>query len=68
MAPLNNQWLVKWVDKNPKTVKYALIKTGEKVDDVRVVLTGETPELQRLIRMQLKNDEAWGEAFELTKD
>jgi hypothetical protein len=68
MASLNNEWLAKWVDKNPKAVKYELIKIGDKADDVRVVLTGETPDLQRFVRSQLKNDEAWGETFELTKD
>jgi len=67
MAALNNEWLVKWVDKNPKALRHVLVQ-GDKAEDQRVVLTGETPELQRFVRSQLNTKEAWGESFELSKD
>jgi hypothetical protein len=68
LAPLNNEWLAKWVEKNPQAVKYELVKIGDKADDVRVVLTGATPELQRFIRGHLKYAEAWSETFDLNRD
>ena len=67
MVPLNHDWVKALVEKDPKALHHALIK-GPKPEDVRVVLTGETAELQAFLKMNLKNDEAWKDGFELKPD
>jgi hypothetical protein len=68
MTAMNNEWLAKWVEKNPKALRYYMLKMGDKAEDVRVVLTGETSDLQEFVLSQLKTDEAWTEPFELQRN
>jgi hypothetical protein len=65
LAPLSNDWLADWLKKNPKAIPHRFIQIGDKPQDVQVVLTAQTPELQRLLVRMLKTDAAWGEATEL---
>jgi hypothetical protein len=65
LASINHQWLTELLDKEPTAVRHQTLKTGEKVEDRRVVLTGETLELQAFIGKHLKSEEAWKDEFEL---
>jgi hypothetical protein len=67
MVPLNHDWLKALLEKDPRVLHHELIK-GPKPEDSRVVLTGETAELQAFLRKNLKNDEAWKDGFELKRD
>ena len=67
MIPLNHDWLKALLEKDPGALHHELIK-GPKADDARVVLTGETTELQVFLTKHLKNEEAWKDVFELKRD
>jgi hypothetical protein len=66
LAPLSHDWLLTFLEKDPKAVRHELI--GDKTKEPRVVLTDETKELQAFIVGHLKTDEAWKDAFELRRD
>ena len=61
LSQLNHDWLKELLAKKPSTLSHHLIKQGEKADDVRVVLTGETVELQKFVRANLKTEGAWAD-------
>ena len=65
LAPLNHDWLRNWLQQNPSAIGYELV--GEKPEDRRVVLTAETPELQRFLRAHLETEEAWQDPLELKR-
>ena len=59
-AGLNYDWLNKLVKQHPKAIRH--IRVREKPDETgegRLVLTPETPELQKFILKQLNNTNAW---------
>jgi len=64
LVPLNHDWLKALLEKDPKALHHELIR-GPKTDDVRIVLTGETAELQSFLTKNLKNEEAWKDGLEL---
>jgi hypothetical protein len=66
MAPLNHDWLKALLEKEPKALQHELI--GDKPDDSRVVLTADTPELQRFLSNHLKTDDAWKDPLELKRN
>jgi hypothetical protein len=68
MAALDHDWLMKLVQESPRTIAHVLIRDGDQGDKYRVVLTAETSELQRFVRKQLTNTNAWQEANELRRD
>ena len=65
MANLKYDWLGELVAKNPKAIRHILIKTGDKPEDRRVVLTADTAELQRFVIKHLKTKGAWDDSMEL---
>jgi hypothetical protein len=65
LALLNHDWLKNSLEKDPKLLRHALV--GDKPDDTRVVLTGETPELQQFLRAHLETAQAWQDPFELKR-
>ena len=65
MANLKYDWLGDLLAKNPKAIRHILIKTGDKPEDRRVVLTADTAELQRFVIKHLKTKGAWDESLEL---
>jgi hypothetical protein len=67
MVPLNHDWVKALLEKQPGALHHTLV-TGPKPDDVRVVLTGDTTELQAFLKTNLKNEEAWKDGFELKRD
>ena len=68
MTALNHDWLKDYLQKVPNAVRHELVQSGERPDDVRVVLTADTAELQKFILNQIKTNAAWNEEFELKKD
>jgi hypothetical protein len=68
LAPLNHDWLRDFLQKQPKAISHEILKIGDKPDDVRVVLTAATAELQKFILSHLKTEEAWKNEFELKRD
>jgi hypothetical protein len=67
MASLKYDWLGELVAKNPKAIRHILIKTGDRPEDRRVVLTADTAELQRFVIKHLKTKGAWDDSLELQK-
>jgi len=65
MANLKYEWLGDLLAKNPKAIRHILIKTGDKPEDRRVVLTADTAELQRFVIKHLKTKDAWDDGLEL---
>ena len=65
MANLNYDWLRELVARNPKAIRHIVIKTGDKQEDRRVVLTADTAELQRFVIKHLKTKGAWDDSLEL---
>lgn len=65
---LNNDWLRKTLEQKPGTIAYHLVKSGDNADELRVVLTASTAELQKFVIQQLKNPDAWTEGSELTRE
>ena len=51
--------------RNPKAIRHIVIKTGDRPEDGRVVLTADTAELQRFVIKHLKTKGAWDDSLEL---
>ena len=67
LANLSYDWLKEWVAKHPKAVRHILIKTGDKPEDRRVVLTADTAGLRRFIIKHLRTKGAWDDGLELQR-
>jgi hypothetical protein len=67
MAALDHDWLKKYLAENPKAIRHHLIKEKENSDEAQVVLTADTPELQKFIVGLLTKPEAWQEPTELKR-
>lgn len=67
MSQLDNDWLLALLDKDPKAARHHIV-TGAKPEDRRVVLTGDTEELQKFVTKYLKTDEAWNDTFEFKRE
>jgi len=65
MAFLNYDWLGKLVAENPKAIRHIFVKTGDKPEDRRLILTADTAELQQFVIKHLKTEDAWNEGSEL---
>ena len=62
-ADLNYDWLAKLIEKNPKAIRHLILhENPEDLQSGRVVLTAETPELQRFILKYANNTNAWNGA------
>lgn len=68
MAELNNDWLKDLLTKDPAAIPHHLVKSGDKPEDLRVVLTADTPELQKFVLSHLNTDGAWKDSFVLTHE
>jgi hypothetical protein len=68
LAELNDSWLKELLAKQPTSLRHHFVKTGDKPTDRRVVLTAETPELQKFIIKHLTTEPAWNQAFELKRE
>jgi hypothetical protein len=67
ISQLDNEWLLGLLDKDPKAARHHIV-TGEGHDDRRVVLTGDTDELQKFVTKHIRTTEAWNESFEFKRE
>jgi hypothetical protein len=67
MTPLSYDWLEKIVDKNPKAIRHYLVTDPDHRDSHLIVLTADTPELQKFVTRNLQTKDAWKDPFELVK-
>jgi len=68
MSELNDMWLLALVDKDPAAIRHHIIRTGDKPEDRRIVLTADTSELQKFVVAHLNAKEAWRETFDLRRE
>ena len=59
MAFLDYDWLSKLLAADPQALRHIVIKTGERPEDHRLVLTADTAELQQFVLKHLKTEDAW---------
>lgn len=60
----SGEWLEKYLEKNPRAVRHVVLG---RLGDTRRVLTDDPPQVQRFVKRQMKNPEAWGEVGELKR-
>lgn len=60
LAQLDNDWMKDALAKKPGLIPHELLK-GENPADTRVVLTADTPGLQKFVRQNLKTTNAWAD-------
>ena len=65
MSELSYEWLGQLLATNPAALRHLVIKTGDKPEDRRIVLTADTPELQRFVVRHIKTEGAWKESLGL---
>jgi hypothetical protein len=65
MSELSYDWLKELLATNPTAIRHLVVKTGDKPEDRRIVLTADTAELQRFVISHLKTERAWKESLEL---
>ncbi|MCX6924015.1 MAG: hypothetical protein NT154_12520 [Verrucomicrobia bacterium] len=65
MSFLNYEWLGKLVTENPNALRHIFVKSGDKPEDRRLILTADTAELQQFVIKHLKTEGAWNEGSEL---
>jgi hypothetical protein len=68
MAALDYEWLSKLLEKDPAAVRHHLVVTDEKAQNPQIVLTADTPELQKFIGNNLKTEDAWKDPCDLKRD
>jgi len=68
MAAMSYEWLAQILEKDPSVLRHHVIKTGDKAEDRRIVITASTQELQQFILQHLDTKEAWQDDFELKRD
>jgi hypothetical protein len=65
---LNYGWLSKLVEEKPKAIRHIIVpKESGSAEDGLLTLTADTAELQKFIRKQLHNTNAWVEPMVLKK-
>jgi hypothetical protein len=67
LSQLDNDRLRSLLQKEPNAIAHHLVKSGDSPDDLRVVLTAGTSELQKFILQQLKTNTVWTEDMELKR-
>jgi hypothetical protein len=68
LSQLDHDWLKKLLGKDRAILPHHLVGNPDEPDELRVVLTAETPELQKFILEHLKTKEAWKDDFELKRE
>jgi hypothetical protein len=62
---LNDVWLKSFVARKPTAVPYHILENPSNPPNSRIVLTGDTSELQSFVLRHLNTTGAWKDAFEL---
>lgn len=68
MSQLDNDWLLALLEKDPKAVRHQMVVIGDQPENRRVVLTGDTEELQKFVTKYLKTADAWKDSFEFKRE
>lgn len=68
LAQLDNDWLKSYLAKHPHPVAHHLVQSSDNPDDLRVVLTASTSDLQKFVLEHLKTKDAWTSAVELKRE
>jgi hypothetical protein len=68
LLPMNYGWLKDLLAKDPNAIRHLVIRTGERPEDRRIVLTADTAELQRFVVKHLKTEGAWETGVELKSE
>ena len=66
LAQLDNDWLKQLLADNPTAIAHHLV--GEEPEDLRVVLTADTAELQEFIIGHMTTEGAWKDSFDLQRE
>lgn len=64
MSEISHEWLKNLLDQDPKALRHHLVAIGDQSDG-RVVLTGDTAELQAFVRQHMTYGPAWKPTFDL---
>ena len=64
LVALDNERMRAFLAKDPSALAHHLVKNSDNPEDVRVVLTASTADLQRFIRKHLKGSEVWADEIE----
>jgi hypothetical protein len=67
MALMDYDWLKELLEKEPKALRHHLVRGSDKPDDVRLVLTADTQELQQFVLKHVDTEAAWKGTFDLKK-
>lgn len=68
LQSLSYEWMEKWLKKNPKALRHQWrVNPGDNAEDQYFVLLAESADLQKFLRNQLKNAEAWTEPLTLER-
>jgi hypothetical protein len=65
---LDDTWLKTFLAHKPTAIPYHILENPSNPSDSRIVLTGDTPELQSFVLRHLKTPGAWKDAFELRRE
>jgi hypothetical protein len=65
---LNDAWLKSFVARKPTAVPYHILENPSNPSDSRIVLTGDTSELQSFVLRHFTTPGAWKDAFELRSE
>jgi hypothetical protein len=68
VTELDDIWLKTFLDRKPTAIPYHILQNPSNLSDSRIVLTGDTPELQSFVLRHLKTPGAWRDAFELGRE
>jgi hypothetical protein len=68
MSQMDNDWLIKLLSKDPAAIPHHLVRNGDKPEDLRVVLTASTPELQKFVLKHLDTPGAWKADLEMKRE
>jgi hypothetical protein len=64
---LNFEWLAKLLQKNPKALRHILVPEPGNTNNNQLVLTADTPELQKFILKHINDTNTFGDATQLTR-
>jgi hypothetical protein len=68
LSELNHEWLKDLLADKPARLHHCLVQNGDKPENRRVVLTGDTAELQAFVIAHLKDGAAWKDSFDLKRE
>src|ERR1051326_91943 len=68
MSEFNDDWLKKLLTSDPTAIRHTFVNSGDKPEERRIILTADTPDLQKFVIHHLTTEGAWNESFELKRE